>query len=100
MKKLLKLNFLLALGLLAGAASIAGYFGRLNWLLDLCSQFRLPYVYVFFGLLLLCAFKRRWWQGAVFAGLLVINGVTAFGDFTQPSHAMALSGTPLRVLQM
>ena len=86
--------------LIAAGASIAAFFGRMNWLLSLFSQFRLAYVYLFVAMLLLCWWYRRWWLAGTYAVFLAINGAVVYYDCIAPAHSATVSGgVPLRVLQ-
>jgi endonuclease/exonuclease/phosphatase (EEP) superfamily protein YafD len=87
-----------AVGAFAGATTLIGFFGSLNWLMDLCSHFRVQY---FMGLsvvalLLLIPRKRR--SATIFGVLAVLNlGVILplyFGKASTPPSDV----TPIRAM--
>lgn len=82
-----------ATGAVAGVASILGFFGVYNWVLDLCSHFRVQY---FFGLslvamLLLAPRRRR--SAACFGALAVVNLVVILPLYFGRTPTLEL-GTP------
>jgi endonuclease/exonuclease/phosphatase (EEP) superfamily protein YafD len=92
-------SLICAIGVLAAVMSVAGYFGRFGWLLDLCSQFRIPYIYLFLALSVACMMNKRRLLGAFFAAALLMNGATAFNFDLQSAQAVPSNGVALRVVQ-
>jgi endonuclease/exonuclease/phosphatase (EEP) superfamily protein YafD len=92
-------SLICTIGVLAALMSVAGYFGKNGWLLDLCSEFRIPYVYLFMALCAACFLNKRKLFGAFFACALLMNAVTIFGIEMQSAHALPSSGIPFRVVQ-
>ena len=64
-------------GLLIGVASCAGYFGRAASLLDLLSQFRTIYVWVFIFFVAWYCYGRRGLLVALFTALLTVKAIHA-----------------------
>ena len=84
-----------AAGFLAVLGSLAGFFGRYAWWLDLGSHFRLQYAILFSVLgLLYCFGKRGWWALLCF-GMAVLNGFP-IATFLWPRVSIPAShGTPI-----
>lgn len=65
---------LTAAGFLAGLGTLAGFFGRYAWWLDLGSHFRPQYTALFAALALGCAAARRWPAAGGALALALLNG--------------------------
>lgn len=62
-----------AAGVVAGAASILGFFGSFNWVLDLCAHFRVQYFFGLGGVALLLLVLRKPRSAAIFGVLAGVN---------------------------
>jgi len=89
-----------AAGVVAGIATLLGFFGLLNWRLELCSHFRVQY---FLGLgvvalLLLIPRKRR--NAAIFGVLAFVNLSVILPLYFGKVSAPASAGQPVRAILM
>lgn len=83
---------------MVGIVSILGFFGPYNWLLDLCSHFRVQYA-VSLGiaaLLLLIPRQRR--LATVFGATAGLNLVVILPLYFGPIASPAVSGRPIRAM--
>jgi endonuclease/exonuclease/phosphatase (EEP) superfamily protein YafD len=83
----------------AAVASIAGFFGRFAWWMDLTSHFRVQYMLLFVLLATACAIiknKRLFWAAVI---LVIVNSIpvaTHLLPIAEKSPASA--GTPIRAM--
>ena len=87
-----------AAGAVAGTASILGFLGSLNWLLDLCSHFRVQYFLGLSVVALLLLVSRRRKTAAVFGALAATNLVVVVPLYFGRMPAPASAGQPVRAM--
>ncbi|MEN8151448.1 MAG: endonuclease/exonuclease/phosphatase family protein [Planctomycetota bacterium] len=86
--------FLVAAGLLAGAATIAGFFGSLWWPLDLLAHFRVQYLLGLALVVAAAALLRRWRSVAIFSLLAIPNLVVIAPLYFGPAAGSAERASP------
>ena len=87
-----------AAGLVAGAASVLGFFGSLNWTLDLCTHFRVQYFLGLSATSLLLLIPRYFKTAALFGLLAAVNLAVIVPLYLGRPPAPVLTGKPLRAL--
>src|SRR5687767_6464140 len=91
-------GLIVAAGSLASACTLSAFGGRLWWVFELTSHFRMQYAFfllVLTGLLLL---RKKWLPAAAFGGFALINCLIVIPQcwFGKPGQSPAVE--PLRVL--
>jgi endonuclease/exonuclease/phosphatase (EEP) superfamily protein YafD len=87
-----------AAGVVAGAASLLGFFGSLNWFLDLFSHFRVQYFLALGVVALLLLVPRRRRSAAIFGALAAMNLVVILPLYFGRASPSTLAGQPVRAM--
>jgi endonuclease/exonuclease/phosphatase (EEP) superfamily protein YafD len=81
-----------------GAASLVGLLGRLYWLFDLSSHFRVQYLWILFGLSLAFAAQKMWKSTAGATALLILNAISVLPLYFGPGVPRVSQDDSLEVL--
>ena len=91
-------NLLEALGVVAAAISLAGFFGALAWWLDILSHFRVQYALGFLLLAGLFVLGRKWRAAAGALALALVNALPVLFFLLPRAPAPADSGASFRAM--
>jgi endonuclease/exonuclease/phosphatase (EEP) superfamily protein YafD len=85
-------------GALLCCATVTGFLGRLWWLFDLTSHFRVQYAVLLAGVALLVLLPRKSRLSLVFAGFSLVNAATVMPLYVGRGHATMDGARTLRVM--
>ena len=83
---------------LACLVTITGFLGRLGWIFELTSHFRLHLALVLGALAAIWAMKRRWRMTAACGVAAAVNAALVLGLLWPVDHAVATAGPRLRLV--
>lgn len=84
-------------GALLCLATVTGFLGRLWWILELTSHFRLHLALSLLTLVAVWALKRRRWMAALCGAFAAINLVLVFSPLWPSARTLSPSGASLRL---